>query len=412
MHGQVPSTTRKGRVGRFIIGTFVLLFVLVLCGGLIWFNFFRDKMIAQFFAHFPVPTVTVSATTVEPQKWTPGVDAVGTVSASQGVEVAGQVAGVVKAINFKANDKVDAGAVLVQIDDSIERSGLAAAQSTVSVNHDALDRTEQLFKRNFATSADLQAAQNKLDQAKGALEQIEATIAQKQIKAPFAGTIGIPKVEVGQYVQAGAPVATLQDLSKMRVDFTVPEQQLAQLWLTQPVSIGLTEGHLDYKGTVTGIDPKIDPESRLVTVRAVVDNAKGELRPGQFARVRVALKEEPSVIALPQTAVVISLYGNYVYQVVEAPPPPAPPPGQQPAGGQAAAAPGAPQPPPGPQYIVKQIFVEIGRRSESQIEITKGVTPGMQIVTSGQNKLSNGSHIAIDNSVDPTKIASTAGAAR
>src|SRR5262249_29345468 len=110
-------------------------------------------------------------------------------------------------------------------------------------------------------------------------------------------------------------------------------------------------------------------------------------------------------------AVVISLYGSYVYQVVEAPPQPAPPGGEQGAG-QAAAAPGAPQPPPGPQYVVKQVFVDIGRRSESLIEIKKGVTPGMQIVTSGQNKLSNGSKVAIDNSVDPSKIASTAGAAQ
>src|SRR3954452_21867548 len=166
MHGQVPSTTRKGRVARFIVGTVVLLLVLAVCGGLIWFNFFRDKMIAQFFAHFPVPTITVSTIQLAPQKWTPGIDAVGTVSAAQGVDVAGQVAGVVKAINFKANAKVAAGAVLVEIDDSLERAGLAAAQSTVSVDQDALDRTQQLFKRNFATSADLQAAQNKLDQAK------------------------------------------------------------------------------------------------------------------------------------------------------------------------------------------------------------------------------------------------------
>src|SRR3954447_16556154 len=112
MHGQVPSTTipakPKGRVGRFIIGTVLLLVVLALCGMLVWFNFFRDKMIAQFFAHFPIPTITVSSTIVAPQKWTPGIDAVGTISASQGVEVAGQVAGVVKTIKFKGNDKVSA----------------------------------------------------------------------------------------------------------------------------------------------------------------------------------------------------------------------------------------------------------------------------------------------------------------
>ncbi|MBN9011203.1 MAG: efflux transporter periplasmic adaptor subunit, partial [Rhizobiales bacterium] len=128
-----------------------------------------------------------------------------------------------------------------------------------------------------------------------------------------------------------------------------------------------------------------------------------------FVRVRVKLPEEPSVIALPQTAVVLSLYGSFVYQVVEAPPPAAPA-GQGAAaqGGQAPAAGGAPAAPAGPQLVAKQIFVETGRRSATDIEVIKGVDPGMQIVTSGQNKLSNGSHVAVDNSVDPAKTASAA----
>jgi len=413
MHGAQPPSpkhsTRKGRIGRLIIGTVVLLLVVAICGGLIWFNFFRDKMIAQFFANFPVPTITVSTVEVAPQRWTPGIDAVGTVSASQGVDVAGQVAGVVKSINFKANEKVAAGDVLVQIDDSLERADLAAGQSTLAVNQDALDRAARLFKQNFATSADLQTAQNKLALAQGALEKINATLAQKAIKAPFAGVVGIPKVEVGQYVQAGAAVATLEDLSKMRVDFTVPEQQLPSVAMGQAVSVGLSEDHLDFSGAIMGIDPKIDPESRLVALRAVVENDKGGLRPGEFARVRGHLPEEPGLIALPQTAVVISLYGSYVYQVVEAPSAPKPPP----AAAQPAASAGAavPAPPAGPQYVAKQIFVETGRRSDTQIEITKGVTPGMQIVTSGQNKLSNGSHVAVDNSVNPAN-ATTADASK
>jgi membrane fusion protein (multidrug efflux system) len=404
MHGVTPSTqkapVKRRSIVRYIIGTVLLLFVLAICAGLVWFNFFRDKMIAQFFAHFPIPTITVSAIDVAPQRWTPGIEAVGTVSAAQGTDVAGEVAGVVKSINFKANDKVAAGDVLVQIDDTLERADLEAAQSTLAVNQDALARADKLFKQNFATSADLQSAQNKLALAQGALQRINATLSQKAIKAPFGGVVGIPKVEVGQYVQTGAAVATLQDLSKMRVDFTVPEQQLPNLKIGQPVSAGLSEGHLDFSGTVTGIDPKISPESRLITVRAVVDNANETLRPGQFVRVLVHLPEEPSVIALPQTAVVISLYGSYVYQVVEAPPPAAPPAG---AGGAAPAqgASGAPAQPAGPQYVAKQLFVESGRRSGTEIEIKKGIEAGMKIVTSGQNKLSNGSHIAVDNSVNP-----------
>ncbi len=378
---------------RFVVGAIILAVVVVVCGALIWFNVFKQGMIAQYFAHFPVPTVTVSTVEVKAQHWTPGIDAVGTVSAVNGVDVAGQVGGVVRKINFAANATVQKDQILVQLDDSVERAGLMAARSTVAVSDDALTRMRQLFNSNVATTADLQAAQNKLDQAQGALAQIEATLEQKAIKAPFTGTIGIPKIDPGQFLAAGTVIATLQDLSKMRVDFTVPEQELPRIKLGQPVSLGLTEDHLDFKGAIAGIDPKINATSRLVSVQAVVDNAEGTLRPGQFARVQVHLPEEDGVIALPQTAVVISLYGSYVYQVVEAPPAKdAAPAGQATAAGDKAAA---------PKLQAKQVFVETGRRSGTQIEITKGVEAGMQIVTSGQNKLSNGSLVAVDNSVNP-----------
>ncbi len=385
---------------RFFVGAIILVVVVAVCGALVWFNVFKQGMIAQYFAHFPVPTVTVATIEVKPERWTPTIDAVGTVTAANGVDVAGQVGGVVRLINFEANNTVKAGQVLVQLDDSVERAGLVAARSTVAVSQDALTRTRQLFNNNVATTAEVQAAQNKLDQAEGALAQVEATLAQKAIKAPFAGTVGIPKVDPGQFISAGTAIATLQDLSKMRVDFTVPEQELPNIKLGQPVSLGLDANHLDFQGAITGIDPKIDSTSRLVTVQALVDNAGGTLRPGQFARVQVHLPEEPSVIALPQTAVVLSLYGSYVYQVVDAPPAA----GGGAAAGQAPAA-GGDGKPAAPKLQAKQIFVETGRRSGTEVEITKGITPGMQIVTAGQNKLSNGSLVAIDNSVNPATVA-------
>ena len=387
---------------RYLVGGIILVVVVAVSGGLVWFNVFKQGMIAQYFAHFPVPTVTISTIEVKPQHWTPGIDAVGTVTAVNGVNVAGQTGGVVRKINFAANAKVKAGQILVQLDDTLERAGLMAARSTVAVSEDALTRTRQLFNSNIATTADLQAAQNKFDQAQGALAQVEATLALKAIKAPFSGTVGIPLVDPGQFIPAGTAIATLQDLSRMRVDFTVPEQELPDIKLGQPVTIGLTADHLDYKGAITGIDPKIDATSRLVSVQAVVDNSDGTLRPGQFARVRVHLPEETNVIALPQTAVVISLYGSYVYEVVKAPPAKGgEAAGKAPAGdsGKAAA----------PKLEAKQIFVQTGRRSGTDIEITKGVEPGMQIVTSGQNKLSNGSPVAIDNSVNPATANSASG---
>jgi membrane fusion protein (multidrug efflux system) len=379
---------------RFIIVGIILLLVVLLCGGLFWFNSFRSRMIAQFFAHFPVPTVTVSAVDVKPETWTPGIDAVGTASAAEGVDVATQVGGIVKSINFKANDNVAAGALLVQIDDSVDRAGLAAAQSTVAVSQDALTRAKTLVDRSVGTVADLQAAQNKLDQAHGALDQLNATIALKAISAPFSGTIGIPKIDVGQYLQAGTVVATLQNIADMKVDFTVPEQQLTALSVGQPVKVGLSGEALKFSGKITGIDPKIDPTSRLVSVEAHVANSDRSLQPGQFVQVQVQLPAEPNIIALPQTAVTISLYVSYVYQVTPAPA------DSGNAAAPATASPGSAAPQTAaPKLIAKQIFVQTGRRSADKIEIVKGVDAGMQIVTSGQNKLSNGSAIAIDNSV-------------
>ena len=390
---------------RFILAAFLLIVVVAICGGLIWFNFFRAKMIEQFFATMPAPVVTISAIKVEPAKWTPGIEAVGTAAASEGVDIAVQTGGIVEKILFKANDKVEQGQLLVQIDDAVERAGLVSANTAVAVSQDALSRAQALLQRNVSTVASLQDAQNNLDKAKGALTQLEATLDQKAIKAPFAGTIGIPKIDVGQYVQPGTIVATLQNLDKMKVNFSVPEQQLGSLKIGQPVRFGLKEGQLNFNGVITGIDPKIDAASRLVTVQALLDNPDATLRPGQFIRVRVDLPVEDGVIALPQTAVTISLYGAYVYAVQDAPADAAAAPADA-ANADAAKADAAKAEPAkaaAPKQIAKQIFVQVGRRSGDLIEIVDGVKPGMQIVTSGQNKLSSGSPVAVDNSVQPIK---------
>lgn len=391
---------------RFILAAVLLIVVVAICGGLIWFNFFRDKMIEQFFSTMQAPVVTISAITVEPAQWTPGIEAVGTVAAYEGIDVAVQTGGIVDKILFKANEHVEQNQLLVQIDDAVERAGLVSANTAVAVSQEALTRAQALLQRNVSTVASLQDAQNNLDKAKGALTQLEATLDQKAIKAPFAGTIGIPKIDVGQYVQPGTVVATLQNLERMKVNFTVPEQQLGSLKIGQPARFGLTEGDLSFKGEITGIDPKIDPASRLVTLQAVVDNPDGTLRPGQFIRVRVDLPIEDGVIALPQTAVTISLYGAYVYAVEDAPAKAgdAPAAGSSdaaaPEGGAAEAAkPEAEK----PALVARQVFVKTGRRSGDLIEVVEGVDPGMRVVTSGQNKLSNGSSVAVDNSVQPMR---------
>ncbi|MGH6923932.1 MAG: efflux RND transporter periplasmic adaptor subunit [Propylenella sp.] len=384
-------------IKRFVIA---LVLVVIVCGGLIGFNLFRSKMIGEFFANMPVPAVTVSATEVAPTSWTPEIETIGTLWAWQGVDVAVEQAGVVKSIEFSANDRVEDGQLLVQVDDAVERADLISAEAAVERDRAQLERARRLRESGVTAESTLEEAQTAFAESESSLARIRAVMEQKAVEAPFAGTIGIPRIDVGQYVQPGTVIATLQQFDTMKVDFTVPEQLMASLHMGQPASFGLTEEDFPYAGEIIGIDPKVDPQTRLISVRASVENPEGELRPGQLARVRVALPAIEDIIALPQTAVVTSLYGDYVFVVEkdETPPP------QQPPAAGAEGEGGAPAP-PAERLVAKQVFVEVGRRQRNMIEIVKGLEPGQSVVTSGQNKLANNTPVTIDNSVDPAALA-------
>ena len=392
----------------------ILVGVVVLCALLVAFNMFRTKMIGEFFAHLQKPAVTISASKIEPITWTPEIEAIGTLWAIHGVDVASEVAGVVESINFKSNEHVDADQLLVQIDDSIERADLLAANAAVDRDRAQLERARQLRSTGVSSVANLQDAESTLAASQSSLAKIQAVLDQKAIKAPFSGIIGIPRIDVGQYVQAGTVIATVQQLDTMRVDFTVPEQDVEALKIGQPASFGLSEDAFKYKGHIIGIDPKIDPQLRLVSVRAELENPDGDLRPGQFVRVRVELPTVPDVIAVPQTAVVTSLYGDYVY-VVES----ASAPSENPSSNSTAAQGDAPLrqslPAEGSAsdssdtLVVKQIFVKMGRRHDNLVEITSGLSAGATVVTSGQNKLTNNATVTINNAVDPATAETGAG---
>lgn len=384
-------------VKRFIIAFILLVLV---CGGIIGFNLFRDKAISDFFANMPVTPLAVSTVKVEPVSWTPGIEAIGTASAARGVDLTVETTGIVKDILFSANDHVEQGQPLVRLDDAVQQADLAAARTQTALDQQALDRALALQRRGVGTDATLDAARAAHSASTSQVAKLQAVLDQKLLKAPFSGTIGIPRVEEGQYVAPGNAVATLQDIDTMRTDFTVPEQRFAELKIGQPVRFGLTTGDLPYEGKVTGIDPKIDPVSRLVSVRAEVSNPDGRLSPGQFLQVRVELPKEDGVIAVPQTALVSSLYGDFVYVVRPAEKPAAD--AAAPAAPAAADAGQAGAEPAGPALTAVQVFVKTGRRSDGRVEITEGVQPGDEIVTAGQNRLSNGAPVTVDNTVDPT----------
>jgi len=392
---------------RRLIPYLLLLLVVAICGGLIWFNFFREEMIKNYFANMQQPAQTVSTITVKPTSWTPYIEAIGTANASEGVGLTVQLSGIVKEIRFKANQRVKQGDVLVQLDDSIEQADLVAAQAEAVLNEQNYKRAQTLRTQGVGALSNVDTTRAAFESAQAQVAKLQATLDQKRLVAPFPGTIGIPQIDIGQYLQPGNVVATLQNLDTMRVDFTVPEQSLSQLKIGQAVIVGLTDDKLEFKGKITGIDPKIDPTTRLVSVRAEVENPDRKLNPGQFVQVRVQLPKEDNVIALPQTAVVTSLYGDYVYVVR-----PERKPGPQDApvanSSSETAAEAAEKPADGEQakpLAVYQVFVKLGRRSQGQVEVTSGLKDGDIVVDAGQNRLSPGMHVAIDNTVNPADAA-------
>jgi len=426
-------------VKRFFIITGFLALLVVVCVGIVGFNLFRDSAIKQFFATMKPPAATVSTVVVKPSEWTPGVEAIGTVNAVHGVDLTLETSGIVKDILFHANQKVTANAVLVQLDDAVEKADLSAQKAQAASDQAALARAIELQRRGVGTDATLDAARAAADASAAQVIKLQAVLDQKQLSAPFNGTVGIPKIDVGQYLAPGNSVVTIQDLDTMRVDFTVPEQQLPLLKIGQTVKLGGSLADLSFAGSIRGIDPKIDPASRLVSIRGEVANPEGKLTPGQFVQIRVELPRENNVISVPQTAVTTSLYGDYVFVVEPAKPAasaaaaPAKPDEQKAAVAADAAKPADASKPATdaakpadatakpadkaadgakpadaaqqPALVISQVFVKLGRRNNGMVEITQGLKDGDQVVTAGQNRLFNGMSVAVDNTIDPSKSA-------
>ncbi|WP_292109888.1 efflux RND transporter periplasmic adaptor subunit [Mesorhizobium sp.] len=409
----------------FIIAVFLILLALV-CVGIVGFNFMRDAGIKQYFATMKPPAATVSTVVVKPSEWTPGVEAIGTVNAVRGVDLTVETSGIVKNILFHANQKVATDAVLLQLDDAVEKADLVAQKAQAASDQAALTRAIELQRRGVGTDATLDAARAAADASAAQVNKLQAVLDQKQLSAPFGGTVGIPKIDIGQYLAPGNSVVTIQDLDTMRVDFTVPEQQLPLLKIGQTVKLGSSLADMSFAGSIRGIDPKIDPASRLVSIRGEVANPEGKLTPGQFVQIRVELPRENNVISVPQTAVTTSLYGDYVFVVVPAKPAegaaaaPAKPDEQKAAADAAkpqadaskpadnATKPADAKPADAAQqqaFTISQIFVKLGRRNNGMVEIVEGLKDGDQVVTAGQNRLFNGMSVAVDNTIDPSKSA-------
>ncbi|HEX5841682.1 MAG TPA: efflux RND transporter periplasmic adaptor subunit, partial [Pseudomonas sp.] len=211
--------------------------------------------------------------------------------------------------------------------------------------------------------------------------QLKALMDKKRIVAPFAGTIGIRQVDVGDFLSSGTIIATLQDLSKLHVDFFLPEQAVPKLTLGARVQLSVVAYPGEqFDGEITAINPKVEDATRNVQVRAMLANPGNKLLPGMFANLQVLLPQSPPQVVVPETAITYTLYGNSVYVISEKKDKD----GQVVKNDQGQA-----------ELMVERRFVATGERRAGQVVLLKGLKAGEQVVSSGQLKLDNGAHVAI-----------------
>jgi len=358
------------------------LLLVVLGGGLYGFNAFRAQAINNAFNSMKPPPTAVAVARAQKQalpRYAPGI---GTLQAVHQVTITSEVGGLVTKIFFQAGATVKAGDSLIQLNDQPDQGDLSNFKAQAKLAELNLTRSRELLARQNAAQQTVDQNQAQLDQMRAGIAKTEAIIAQKLIRAPFGGALGIRQVEVGQYVNAGGAVVTLTDLDTLYVNFTLPEQQRGQIAVGQKVliSVDAYPGR-NFEAALTTIEPQIDPSMRAVKVQATLANPDHALQPGMFANIRVVLPPAPDVVTVPATSVDFTLYGDSVFVVRED--------GKDPNGK--------------PVLKVTRTFVKTGDRDQNRVAILDGVAEGDQVVISGQLKLQSGSEVVVTPSqaLDP-----------
>jgi membrane fusion protein, multidrug efflux system len=346
--------------------------------GLVKFMQIRAA-IAQYASYQPAPEA-VTTIVAKQETWPSTHRAIGTLVAMHGVDVSADLPGVVNRITFVSGRPARAGEVLVELDTKQERAQLAAAEAQFKLDQITLARFQELKTKGVTSQAELDKATAEAQQSEARAKEIEATIERKTLRAPFSGILGIRKVNLGQYLNPGDPVVSLQSLDPIYVDFSIPQQELEHLRIGQDLHVTAEgTGGGDFVGKISAINSIVDEATRNVQVRAEFANPDGRLLPGMFVEAEVDLGQPGEYIALPASAINYAPYGNSVFIV------------------ETMAA------PDGRKYQgVRQQFVGVGPSRGDQIAILNGVSRGDTVVTSGVFKLRNGAAIQINNDIQPS----------
>lgn len=368
----------KGTTKRMII---MLLIAAIVFGGIYAFQQFRNKMIQRAIKGQANPPQSVSTTVAKTSTWQPSVEAVGNLRASNGTSLAAEVSGIVTAIHFDSGAMVKTGQLILELNAAPLKAQLEQLRVAVRLAKQTYDRDLAQLKMQAVSQAAVDISAANLKSALAQVTMQEAIIAQKSIRAPFSGQLGIRQVDLGQYLAPGTALVNLQKLDPMYLDFTVPQAQIDLIHVGESVTVQTNAfPNKAFTGTISAIEPQVDISTRNLKVRASIANPNGELLPGLFATARVKRGDEKQYVTLPNSAIAYNPYGSTVFIVKS----------------EGKGADGK------PKLVVEQRFVTTGLTRGDQVAVLSGLQVNEVVVTSGQLKLRNGTPIFINNSVQPS----------
>ncbi|MDZ7591229.1 MAG: efflux RND transporter periplasmic adaptor subunit [Rubrivivax sp.] len=336
-------------------------------------------------ARGPGGPVAVEVATAEAMALTDDVQAVGSLRSRQGVMLRPEVSGRIARLGFEDGQRVSRGQLLVQLDDTLQQAQLQQAEAQASIARTNLERSRDLLAQNFVTQSavDQNAAALQVAQAQVALAQ--AQLARMRVLAPFAGTAGLKRVAVGDYVKDGAEIVNIEDLGALRVQFALPERYIGRLRAGQDVEVAVDAlPGRSFQGRVLAVDSQVDANGRALQVLAQVDNPGALLKPGMFARPRVVFAVRQGAVVVPEEALVPLGSKQFIFRVVDG---------------------------PDGQKLAQRLEAKIGLRLPGKVEIVEGLRAGDVIATAGQARLLRGDNLPV-RVIDLSKVGAPAGGAR
>ena len=357
-----------------------LILVGVIFGGVFAFKYYVGLKMEEAMSERKPAPVTVTAEEASTDTWQPVLKAVGSFYAVHGVQVTGEVGGLVTDILFESGQEVSKNKPLVQLDTRADRDTLASLLAARELAQIQFERMQTLVKRDMAPQSDLDEARAKYKQARAEVARQQTLIEKKTIKAPFSGSLGIRQVNLGQYLDPGTALVRLQSLDPIYVRFSLPQQKLKDVRPEQEIEVRVDAwSDQEFRGSITAIEPSVGERTRNFRIQATLDNPDRLLKPGLFGEVAVQLPQREEVVTLPQTAINYNPYGDVIFVLEET---------DEEIDGQ-------------PVFSASRRFVTTGGKRGDQVAISKGIDSGDLVVTVGQHKLREGARVRINNEVKP-----------